>query len=123
MFHPSSSGDLIGERWPSLEQEQEQAAQASVNIVHSKQGSGDPLLAPTVEESQSNHRPAQTSQGMEGLYRSFSGWMQDSLAESKESLEREEDVATSKIIRSRMENTDGSQASDRTPAEKYPRRM
>jgi len=83
-----------GVEFPSLEQEQ--AAEVAMDTVHTEQdkdqvgaGGDNSTSVPGVEESEIQRRPAKLSKGMEGLYNSFSGWMQDSNREVADSSDRE----------------------------------
>lgn len=62
--------------FPSLEQEQ-----AAEQNNHTS--------APEAEDSEIQHRPAKLSEGMQGLYDSFSGWMQESKGGLEEPIDGE----------------------------------
>lgn len=77
--------------FPSLEQEQ--AADVAFDTFHTGEASDQVAVAqnnrtsaPEVEESGIQRRPAKLSEGMQGLYDSFSGWMEDSKKVAEESI-------------------------------------
>jgi len=93
-YHPHNQYRQL-ESFPSLEQEQ--AADFAMDTVHTDQANDQVAVeqnnhtsAPEVEEPGIQRRPAKLSKGMEGLYNSFSGWMQDSNREVEKFPEGEE---------------------------------
>jgi len=81
-FHPRNQYRRL-KSFPSLDQEQ--AADLAMDSVHTDQGNDQAAVeqnnhtsAPEVEGSEIQRRPAKLSEGMQGLYDSFSEWMQDS---------------------------------------------
>jgi len=92
-FHPRNQYRQL-ESFPSLEQEQ--AAGLAMDTVHIDQGYDQVAVeqnncpsAPEVEDSGIQRRPAKLSKGMQGLYDSFSEWMQDSNRGVRESVHGE----------------------------------
>jgi flavin reductase (DIM6/NTAB) family NADH-FMN oxidoreductase RutF len=92
-FHPRNQYRQR-ESFPSLEQEQ--AADVVMDTIHRDQANDQVAVeqdnhtsAPKVEESGIQRRPAKLSEGMQGLYDSFSGWMQDSKKVVEESIDGE----------------------------------